>query len=216
MLYIDSADRERLAPLLRTGLFAGVTTNPLILSRAGLTSADLPELHAWLVSQGCTRFYAQATGATLSHVRENAAAVAALGADIVIKLMANREGFTVARELAAEGREVLITGVYHPSQMLLSHAAGAHEIAPYVGRASEHGRDGLDLVAQMARMSAHSDVRILAASIRSVDQIAQLAAVGADDLTISTDLAEQLFDDALTGAAAADFETIANAMTVSA
>ena len=40
MLYLDSADRAQLAPLLATGLFAGVTTNPTILHRAGLAGGS--------------------------------------------------------------------------------------------------------------------------------------------------------------------------------
>src|SRR5699024_8975699 len=46
MLYLDSADTDELIPMLATGLFSGVTTNPAILDRAGRSVADLPELHA--------------------------------------------------------------------------------------------------------------------------------------------------------------------------
>lgn len=41
--YIDSADRERVAPLLASGLDGEVTTNPAILDKAGLHSSDIPE-----------------------------------------------------------------------------------------------------------------------------------------------------------------------------
>ena len=147
MLYIDSADRDLLAPLLATGLFAGVTTNPAILDRAGLTADDLPALATWLRDRGVTRFYAQATGTTIDALRDTARRIADLGGDVVIKLVASAPALTVARELTDAGREVLITAVYHPSQALLAAAAGAQEVAPYVGRASENGREGVALVA---------------------------------------------------------------------
>jgi transaldolase len=183
MLYIDSADRDQLAPLLDTGLFAGVTTNPAILDRAGLTAADLPALVAWLRARGVRRFYAQATGESVEDVRAAAARIADLGDDVVIKLVATTDGLTVARELTDAGREVLVTAVYHPAQALLAAAAGAQEIAPYVGRTSESGRDGIALVAGIAQ--AAPGVRILAASLRSVDQVAEVAAAGAHDLTLA-------------------------------
>ncbi|PRA79675.1 transaldolase family protein [Microbacterium sp. MYb66] len=211
MLYIDSADRDQLAPLLATGLFAGVTTNPTILARAGLTADDLPELAAWLRAGGVTRFYAQATGTTVEELRATAQRIADLGDDVVIKLVATEPALAVARELTDAGREVLVTAVYHPAQALLAAAAGAQEIAPYVGRTSENGRDGIALVAAIAR-SAPS-VRILAASLRSSDQVAAVAAAGAHDLTLAPAIARALFEDELTLAASAEFEALVAAST---
>ena len=206
MLYIDSADRDQLEPLLATGLFAGVTTNPAILSRSGLTAAELPALADWLRARGVTRFYAQATGTTVAELRETARRIADLGDDVVIKLVATTAGLTVARELTHAGREVLITAVYHPAQALLAAAAGAQEIAPYVGRASENGRDGVALVADIVRGAP--SVRVLAASLRSPDQVAAVAAAGAHDLTLAPAVAQALFTDTLTLAASAEFEEL--------
>ncbi|WP_337001279.1 MULTISPECIES: transaldolase family protein [unclassified Microbacterium] len=206
MLYIDSADRDQLEPLLSTGLFAGVTTNPAILGRAGLTAADLPDLAAWLRARGVTRFYAQATGTTVDELRVTAQRIADLGDDVVIKLVATASALTVARELTDAGREVLVTAVYHPAQALLAAAAGAQEIAPYVGRASENGRDGIALVGEIVR--SVPSVRVLAASLRSPDQVAAVAAAGAHDLTLAPAVAQALFEDALTLAASAEFEEL--------
>jgi transaldolase len=40
-LYLDTADRAAAEPLLATGLFAGLTTNPTILQRADRGVADI-------------------------------------------------------------------------------------------------------------------------------------------------------------------------------
>lgn len=206
MIYLDSADRGQLAPLLATGLFAGVTTNPEILHRAGLGSADLPELLAWARERGVTRFYAQATGRTVDELRESAVRIAELGDDVVTKFVATRPALTVAKEQSDAGRQGLVTAVYHPTQALLAAAAGAHEIAPYVGRTTEQGRDGIALVSAVARIAP--GVRVLAASLRSPDQVAEVAAAGAHDLTVSTAVASALLEDSLTLAAVAKFEDI--------
>ena len=206
MLYLDSADRAQLAPLLATGLFAGVTTNPTILHRAGLGPADLPELLAWAREHGVTRFYAQATGRTVGEWRDSVARIAELGDDVVTKLVATQPSLTVAKEQVDAGCQVLVTAVYHPAQALLAAAAGAHEIAPYVGRATDQGRDGIALISAVARIAP--GVRVLAASLRSPDQVAAVAAAGAHDLTVSTAVASALLEDSLTLSAADEFEEI--------
>lgn len=211
MLYLDSADIVALRRLLATGLFAGITTNPLILQRAGLSEADLPELHELGREHGASRFFAQATGATVDEQRASARRIAALGDDVVVKLVCTGDGLTVARELARDGREVLVTAVYHPAQMLLAEAAGAAFIAPYVGRASSAGRDGLGLVRALRAASGPAAPRILAASLRTADQVAEVSAAGSHDITVGIGVADALLGDELTTAAADEFESIARA-----
>ncbi len=206
MLYLDGADRSELAPLLATGLFAGVTTNPTILDRAGLTGDDVESLLAWSRDQGAATFFAQATGESLTELRRCAHRLAALGPDVVVKLCATTEGLTVGRELTRSGSRVLITAVYHPVQIALADAAGADFIAPYVGRATDRGRDGIDLVRRMAAIA--STPRILAASLRSPDQVADALAAGAHDVTLSPAVARAALRDELTVAAAAEFEAL--------
>lgn len=207
MLYLDSADRSELAPLLETGLFAGITTNPTILHRAGLTGDDVDDLVEWARDHSAGRFFAQATGASVDDLRRSALRLAELGDDVVVKLCATAEGLQVARELTRDGRPVLITAVYHPAQMLLAEAASAEFIAPYVGRADDNGRDGIGLVRQMAALS-NGATRILAASLRSPSAVADAAAAGAHDLTMAPAVAATALGDDLTLAAAAEFEAI--------
>ena len=63
-LYIDSADRDLIAEVWSSGVFAGVTTNPTILDRAGLGQRDVPELHRWLSHIGVRTVYVQVLGRT--------------------------------------------------------------------------------------------------------------------------------------------------------
>jgi transaldolase len=211
MLYIDSADLDEISPLLETGLFAGVTTNPTILARSGLTARDLPGLAEWVRARGASRFFAQATGDSVQDIRRSAWAIAELGADVVVKVMCTPDGLTVGRELTESGREVLVTAAYHPSQILLARAARAQFIAPYVGRASDAGRDGTHLVASMSDLNPGPEItRIVAASLRSVDALTDAMAAGAHDATIAPTVARALLADDLTGRAHAEFERITN------
>jgi transaldolase len=61
-LYLDTADRAAAESLLATGLFAGVTTNPTILQRAGVGVADIPDIYRWATAAGAREVFFQAWG----------------------------------------------------------------------------------------------------------------------------------------------------------
>ncbi|MBE9926438.1 transaldolase [Cellulosimicrobium cellulans] len=213
MLYIDSADRDQVERLLATGLFAGVTTNPTILRRAGLTVDDVPTVLRWARAAGAGTVFLQAVGPDETALEAHGRQLADLGPDVVVKLPATRDGLAVSRRLTREGVPVLVTAVYHASQALVADAAGAGWIAPYVGRMSDLGLDGVAQTADLhaALRASGQGCRVLAASLRDTAQVAALAARGIEDLTLSTALCAALLENPDTVAAAAQFETDARA-----
>ncbi|MCO7273326.1 transaldolase family protein [Cellulosimicrobium cellulans] len=213
MLYIDSADRDQVERLLATGLFAGVTTNPTILRRAGLTVDDAPDVHRWARAAGAGTVFLQAVGPDEAALEAHGRELVGLGPDVVVKLPATRDGLAVSRRLTREGVPVLVTAVYHASQALLADAAGAGWIAPYVGRMSDLGLDGVEQTVDLhaTLLASGQGCRVLAASLRDTTQVAALAARGIEDFTLSTALCAALLENPDTVAAAAQFETDARA-----
>jgi TalC/MipB family fructose-6-phosphate aldolase len=208
-LYVDSADRSALEPLLETGLFAGIATNPTLLARAGLDQDGLASFYAWAVERGAGTVFMQTLGSTPGDVVDSGRRLREIGEGVVVKVPATRAGLTAARMLADEGVPVLLTAVYHPTQALLAVAAGAHFIAPYVGRMNDNGRDGVGSAGLIHRISAEAGVRVLVASLRSVDDVAALAGAGVPDFALNPELAALMLADELTDRAAAEFEAVA-------
>jgi transaldolase len=207
-LYIDSADRELIAELWSSGVFAGVTTNPTILDRSGLGQRDVPELHAWLTDLGVKEVFVQVLGRTRDEMLRSAVTVRALG-PVTVKVPATAAGFAAARVLVEEGAQVLLTAVYHPVQAVMARDCGIQGVAPYVGRMTDAGRDGVESVIAMQQAIGSRPTRILAASLRTPDDIARLAAAGVPDFTLGGDLARSVLDDDLTRAAVDEFEAAA-------
>lgn len=207
-LYIDSAVRTDVEPLLATGLFAGIATNPTLLNRAGLSQDAHRNVYQWASAAGAQRVFFQARGSSAAEAFAMGRRLRALGDNVVVKLPATRVGLAAAARLRDESVPTLITAVYHSSQALLAVAAGAHYIAPYVGRMEDNGRDGMLEVEAIVKITTSSDCRVLAASLRSPDQVAKLAAVGVQDFAVSVPLCEQLFHDGLTDAASDEFEAL--------
>ena len=143
-LYLDTADRAAAEPLLETGLFAGLTTNPTILRRAGLGVDAIPEIYRWATGAGAREVFFQAWGADLvGKGRE----LRDLGKEVVVKFVVSREGSAACARLAHE-TPTLLTAVYAPGQAMIAAAAGATYIAPYLGRMTDAGRDAMgDVIA---------------------------------------------------------------------
>ena len=204
-LYIDSADRRLITELWSSGVFAGVTTNPTILERADLGQRDVPELYAWLRDLGVPTVYLQVVGRTRDEMLRCAESYRALG-PVTVKVPATAAGFSAAAALVQDGAEVLLTVIYHPVQALMARDCGIQGVAPYVGRMTDAGRNGVQSVIAMQQAIGTEPTRILAASLRSADDIASLAAAGVPDFTLGGPLAQAVLADELTTAAVEEFE----------
>lgn len=210
-LYLDTADRAAAEDLLRTGLFAGLTTNPTILQRSGLGVADAPEIYEWAVAGGAHEVFFQAWGEDADTLVERGERLRQLGPEVVVKVPASRAGAAACARLAAHDAPTLLTAVYAPGQVLVAAAAGATYIAPYLGRLNDAGRDGIAEVTAMQEVlvATKASTKILVASIRDVPSMVALARRGIDCFTIGPPVAEAFFAEHLTAAAVAAFEDAA-------
>ena len=209
--YIDSAERHEVERLLATKLFAGVTTNPAILAKAGLGSRDVPTVIEWATQAGAGRVFAQVWGSSVSELVERGRAWRALSDRVVIKVAYSRSGIEAARQLSADG-EVLVTAVHDPSQVLPVALSGASYLAPFLARMDAAGRDGLAaaLAMQQAIDAAGMPLQLLAGSIRTPEQILTLAQAGVRNVTLGPAVWELFFTDAVTLAAVDTFERLAS------
>ena len=217
-LYLDTADREAWADLMPTGLFRGITTNPLLAQRAGL---DYPSINWTDMAQrardlGAQDLHAQVFGPVETYVGWASRlyeAGAAAGLRAVVKIPMTDAALRTVPAIKALGGAILLTAVYDPKQVIVAKALNADFAAPYFGRMSEAGLPALDHVTQMQTI-AGGQPRILVASLRNADQIVALAARGLDCFTLAPDLARSLFSDPMTDLAAAAFEAAALGTTL--
>ena len=214
-LFLDSADPDTWPEHLETGVFHGVTTNPLLLARAGLDCAVpvLADLTVRAREAGAREIHLQAWGTDAATLAARGAELAALadGIAVAVKVPATEAGFRAAARLLADGTRVTLTAVYGPGQVLAAAALGVHYAAPYLGRLDDAGRDGRATLLTMAGILAGRTAgpRLLAASLRRSEDVVDLAAAGLDTFTVGTEVAAALRHDPLTEAAAADFDRAA-------
>ncbi len=209
-LYLDTADRTAAEPLLATGVFAGLTTNPTILDRAGLTVADIPSVYAWALAADAGEIFFQAWGADADAMSDCGLRLRELGEDVVVKVPASRAGLTAGARLVGAGVPVLVTAIFAPEQVVAAAAIGAAYVAPYVAKIEEAGRGGIATVTAMqeALTATGSATEVLAASLRDVETIAALARAGVRCFTMGPPVADALFAEPLTAAAVAAFDAV--------
>jgi transaldolase len=210
-LYIDSADISVIESFMKTGVFYGVTTNPLLLLKSGVSPDRLSGFVDRVSYLGAGEVYLQSWGNDPGLLRSNAQKLARIGDNVVVKLPVTREGLEAASGLAGEGIRICMTAVYAPFQALLGASIGAAYVAPYLGRMNDAGMDGhamIDLMSQALR-NTNCATEILAASVRTPEDLSMLAGNGISRITISPAVAEMLFRESLSIEAAKAFEAAA-------
>ena len=197
-LYLDSANLGELRTCLPHPVVHGVTTNPTLLKRAGVTRAALPALVEQLLKLGARQVQAQVHAADVDGMLADAQVLLRLAdpGQIVVKIPATREGLRAGAQLSAKGVPVTYTAVYAAEQAHFAAQLGAAYAAPYLGRLQDAGIDGLALIAQMQSLVERSGAatRLLVASVRTREAYLALLQLGVGAITIPPQLFAELVD----------------------
>ena len=131
----------------------------------------------------------------------------------VVKVPSVEPAIRQIPDLKAAGCPILLTAVYDAKQMLVASSLRAEYIAPYFGRMLEGGLPAYEHLAQMLAVtkSPGNITRILIASLRTTEQMCQLAEMGHDCFTISAQVADMLLSDDRSQQAVNQFEEAARA-----
>lgn len=212
--FLDSADLEILRPFMKTGVFHGVTTNPTILEGLGIEGDALRSFAHKVVDIGAQEVFFQSWGTSGEDIYQNGKRLSSINPKVVVKVPCTREGLEAAALLVKDGVRICLTAIYAAYQILLASSVGAFYAAPYLGRMKDAGRDGHALISQMVDMTSQEEQKtnVLAASVRSIEDIVTLAQNGVRYVTLSPKLAMQLFDEPLTIEAVKNFESDAAKM----
>ncbi|CAK9859094.1 unnamed protein product [Sphagnum jensenii] len=199
-LFVDSANVNTWRQWLPSGTFYGVTTNPILLEKAkvachvkSLAGAKEVQLQTW--------------GGSVKELVATGSELANIDSSIVVKIPVTKDGLEAASKLINQGARVTMTGVYSVHQVLLAAGVGASYAAPYLGRMIALGKPGLQDILEMQKIikGVNSEMRLLVASIRSVDQLTTLAAQGVNSFAVPETIVTQLFNDPDTEKAATEF-----------
>jgi len=208
-LYLDSADMKQVERFCRLGSFRGVTTNPIILGKAGLKAEEAgPRL---LKAQDGVVFL-QAMGPDPGAMIKHGLALAHLDMERVrIKVPAVRACIEAMKALSDHGVHVAATAVFTLGQALFALAAGARTIIPFYGRLEASGGDPDALLHDLVGLAfdMESQPEILVASAKTEAHVAAAVRSGANGVTLPPSLADALLQSPLADKAVSDFDEAA-------
>ena len=204
-LFLDTAETSHWQALADSGLFCGITTNPLLLQRAQLPCSieTYRSLYAQAMALGFSSIQFQVFG---DHWDQCALSIAAIGPEVLIKIPANTTGFEVVSELGLPDRTTL-TAVYSEGQVIAAEALQVAYTAPYYARLKEATNEADEIFDRMQDIAFETE--LLVASLRSNEQFLDLAARGFSTFALPEPIARTFFESDLANQAIADFEKAA-------
>ena len=184
--FIDTANLDQIKEAQDLGVLDGVTTNPSLMAKEGITGHDNIMKHYVNICNIVDGDVSAEVIATdfKGMVREGEA-LAELHEQIVVKLPMTREGVKACKYFTDKGVKVNMTLVFSPGQALLAAKAGATYVSPFIGRLDDISTDGLNLISEIRLIydNYEFDTEILAASVRHTMHVIDCAKLGADVMT---------------------------------
>ncbi|HZO76008.1 MAG TPA: transaldolase family protein [Ktedonobacteraceae bacterium] len=199
-LYIDSAYLDDIIEAARTVPVSGVTTNPTIMLAAverGQRLTPLSLLNELLSRVGGTIFIQPGAADEQEMLREALDYVQEAPERVIPKIPMTHIGLRVARQLKIAGKRVAFTAVTTVPQAYAAAMSQADFIIPYYNRMERAGVDASLRISQMAELLHNHQLptRLLAASVKSPQDVANALLAGVHDLTIAPPLLLEMASD---------------------
>jgi len=198
-IFLDTANIEEIKQAVKLGVISGVTTNPSLISQAGVKDYEgaIKKICAIVPGPVSTEVTVEGAEAMVKQARE----IAKWAENVVIKVPATTEGLEVTSALAREGIKVNFTLCFSVNQALLAAEAGAAYVSPFVGRLDDIGQDGMLLVKDIVDVyKNYKDIKteVIAASIRHPEHCVRAAKIGAHIATLPYKVLLQMIQHPLT------------------
>ena len=184
--FIDTANLDEIKEAYSLGILDGVTTNPSLMAKEGITGAENITNHYKAICEIVDGdVSAEVISTDFDGIIAEGEALAKLHSNIVVKVPMIPEGIKAIRYFSQKGIKTNCTLVFSAGQALLAAKAGATYISPFLGRLDDVSTNGLDLIAQIRVIYDNYafDTEILAASVRHPMHIINCAEIGADIMT---------------------------------
>jgi len=184
--FIDTANLKDIKEANDLGILDGVTTNPSLMAKEGITGADNIIAHYIKI---CELVDGDVSAEVISTDFDGMVAegekLAALHPQIVVKIPMIKDGIKACKYFSDKGIRTNVTLVFSVGQALLAAKAGATYVSPFLGRLDDICTDGMGLIAEIRQIYDNYDfqTQILSASVRNTMHVINCAKLGSDVMT---------------------------------
>lgn len=184
--FIDTANLDQIREAEALGILDGVTTNPSLMAKEGITGQEnIIQHYIDICNIVDGDVSAEVISTDFDGMVKEGEALAALHDNIVVKIPMIKEGVKALKYFSEKGIKTNCTLVFSAGQALLAAKAGATYVSPFIGRLDDVSTDGLDLIDQIRLIYDNYGygTQILAASVRHTMHVIKCAEIGADVMT---------------------------------
>jgi len=184
--FIDTANLAHIKEAHELGILDGVTTNPSLMAKEGITGQETVIDHykaICLITSGDVS--AEVIATDFEGMIAEGEALAKVHPRIVVKVPMIKDGLRAIKYFTQKGIKTNCTLVFSAGQALLAAKAGATYVSPFIGRLDDVSTDGLALIRDIRSIYDNYGytTQILAASARHPMHIVNCAKIGADVVT---------------------------------
>lgn len=184
--FIDTANLDQIKEAEALGVLDGVTTNPSLMAKEGITGQENIINHYVAICEAVEGdVSAEVIATDFDGMVKEGKVLAALHPQIVVKIPMIEDGVKALKYFANEGIKTNCTLVFSAGQALLAAKAGATYVSPFIGRLDDISTDGLNLIEEIREIydNYNFSTQILAASVRHTMHVIDCAKIGADVMT---------------------------------
>ncbi|WP_445725657.1 fructose-6-phosphate aldolase [Flavobacterium sp.] len=184
--FIDTANLEQIKEAQSLGVLDGVTTNPSLMAKEGITGTNnILKHYVDICNIVDGDVSAEVIATDFAGMIKEGEALVALHPQIVVKLPMIADGIKACKYFSDKGIRTNVTLVFSAGQALLAAKAGATYVSPFIGRLDDISTDGLHLISEIRLIYDNYDfeTEILAASVRHTMHVIDCAKIGADVMT---------------------------------
>ncbi|MEQ8219272.1 MAG: fructose-6-phosphate aldolase [Arenibacter sp.] len=206
--FIDTANLAQIKEAQELGVLDGVTTNPSLMAKEGITGRNnILKHYVDICNIVDGDVSAEVISTDLKGMIKEGEELAELHEQIVVKVPMIKDGIKAIKYFSDKGIRTNCTLVFSCGQALLAAKAGASYVSPFIGRLDDISTDGLNLISEIRHIydNYEFETQILAASIRHTMHVIDCAKIGADVMTGPLSAIEGLLKHPLTDSGLAKF-----------
>ena len=178
-IFADTSDIDEIQKLWDGGLIQGITTNPSIIAKQYGTTNNWHNVIKEICQIVNGPISAEVTSTEVGEMVQEGQQLSEIHERVVVKLPCTPAGIHACKVLTEYmDIRVNMTLCFSVAQAVLASNAGAAFISPFIGRMDDVYHSGVSLVEQIQNAylnDMNKAPKILAASIRSVEHLNQVA-----------------------------------------
>ena len=200
-LFVDTANVKEIYEAAELGVVTGVTTNPSLASKEGISDPDAYRKTIQEIAKVISGpISVEVVNTEAKDMIEEGLKIADWIDNVWVKIPSTLAGFEAIHKLSDQGINTNQTLCFSTNQAILGAQAGSTVVSPFVGRLDDIAQDGMAMVGEIVEIYRMHGIEtlVMAASIRHPFHCSEAARMGADISTVPFGIIKKMAEHPLT------------------